>query len=154
MEIAALPFPLFFMFILLWRWRYFSFPTLSRPSLFDNISRSPFPQLPNVPSLSDCNNIHPAPQAYLPFLFPIVPLFQTTPWCCKTPIPRYMSSTPSQTLMKIRQNHRFHRFRRTKSVLYLAINNDTQINGVALIGIVSCSFFPGDTLLALSRQLS
>jgi len=40
------------------------------------------------------------------------------------------------------QNHRFHHFHhiyRTKPVLYLAINASTQIDGAALIGIVSCS---------------
>jgi hypothetical protein len=39
---------------------------------------------------------------------------------------------------------------RTESVLYLAINDDTQVSGVALIGIVSNSFFKVN-ILAPSR---
>jgi len=90
--------------------------------------RSPFPQLPTV---------------YPSFLFPIVPSsFQPTPYS-ETPIHQSISSTPSQTQTcqrKPHQNHPFHPFHHTKPVPYLAINVNTQINGVALIGIVSCSF--------------
>jgi len=42
------------------------------------------------------------------------------------------------------------KFNRTKSVLYLAINDDTQVSGVALTGIVSNSFFKVN-ILAPSR---